>query len=52
MKRPHFLAAKTVLAAVLAGSIITSAHAGIPVIDGGNLTQNVMTANYPKNLSW
>ncbi|CAM5195841.1 Conjugative transfer protein TrbJ OS=Castellaniella defragrans (strain DSM / CCUG 39792 / 65Phen)OX=1437824 GN=BN940_10911 PE=4 SV=1 [Castellaniella denitrificans] len=44
MKRPHFLAAKTALAAVLAGSIITSTHAGIPVIDGGNLTQNVMTA--------
>lgn len=44
MKLARFLAAKTALAAVLAGSIITSAHAGIPVIDGGNLTQNVMTA--------
>lgn len=39
------LAAKTALAAVLAGSIIiTPAQAGIPVIDGGNLVQNVMTA--------
>lgn len=44
MKRVRFLAAKTALAAVLAGSIITSTHAGMPVIDGGNLTQNVMTA--------
>lgn len=44
MKRVRFLAAKTALAAVLAGGIITSTHAGIPVIDGGNLTQNVMTA--------
>ena len=40
-----FLAAKTALAAALAGSIIvTPAQAGIPVIDGGNLVQNVMTA--------
>src|SRR5690606_2798945 len=44
MKPARFLAAKTALAAVLAGSSITSAHAGIPVIDAGNLTQNVMTA--------
>jgi|GEM_PF-3903214 len=44
MKPVRFLAAKTALAAVLAGSITTSAHAGIPVIDAGNLTQNVMTA--------
>lgn len=44
MKHVRFLAAKTALAAALAGSIITPAHAGIPVIDGGNLVQNVMTA--------
>lgn len=44
MKPVRFLAAKTALAAVLAGSIIASAHAGIPVIDAGNLAQNVMTA--------
>lgn len=40
-----FLAAKTALAAVLAGSIvITPVQAGIPVIDGTNLSQNIMTA--------
>jgi P-type conjugative transfer protein TrbJ len=44
MKHVRFLAAKTALAAVLAGSIITPVQAGIPVIDGGNLVQNVMTA--------
>jgi hypothetical protein len=45
MKYVRFLAAKTVLAIALAGSIsITPAHAGIPVIDGGNLVQNIMTA--------
>ena len=45
MKHVRLLAAKTALAAVLAGSnIITPAQAGIPVIDGGNLVQNVMTA--------
>ena len=44
MKRVRFLAAKIPLSAVLAGSIIAATHAGIPVIDGGNLTQNVMTA--------
>ncbi|MFV8826139.1 P-type conjugative transfer protein TrbJ [Thauera sp. WH-2] len=44
MKLVRFLAAKTSLAAILAGSVITSTYAGIPVIDGGNLTQNVMTA--------
>ena len=43
MKHVRLLAAKTALAAVLAGSIITiPAQAGIPVIDGGNLVQNVM----------
>lgn len=44
--RAHSLAAKqTALAVVLtAGLIISPAQAGIPVIDGGNLTQNVMTA--------
>ncbi len=45
MKHLRFLAAKTALAAALAGSIIiTPAQAGIPVIDGGNLVQNVMSA--------
>jgi len=45
MKHVRLLAAKTALAAVLAGSIITiPAQAGIPVIDGGNLVQNVMSA--------
>ena len=39
-----FLAAKTVLAAAIALGAIQGAHAGIPVIDGGNLTQNVLTA--------
>ncbi|MCU3088495.1 conjugal transfer protein TrbJ, partial [Enterobacter hormaechei subsp. steigerwaltii] len=45
MKHVRLLAAKTALAAVLAGSIIIiPAQAGIPVIDGGNLVQNVMSA--------
>ena len=44
MKHVRLLAAKTVLATVLAGSIITPAQAGIPVIDGANLTQNVVSA--------
>lgn len=39
-----FLAAKTVLAAAIALGAIQGAHAGIPVIDGGNLTQNILTA--------
>ena len=46
MKRVRFLAAKkAALAVALAtGILTTSTHAGIPVIDGGNLMQNVMTA--------
>ncbi len=45
MKNHQFLAAKTAIAVVLAGSIIaTPVHAGIPVIDGANLTQTVMSA--------
>ena len=45
MKHVCFLAAKTALAAALAGSIvITPVQAGIPVIDGTNLSQNIMTA--------
>lgn len=45
MKHVRFLAAKTALAVALAGSIvITPAQAGIPVIDGTNLSQNIMTA--------
>lgn len=41
-----FLAAKTVLAASLTFGMgmLQVAHAGIPVIDGGNLTQNVISA--------
>ena len=38
------LAAKTVLVAALSFSAVGPAQAGIPVIDGGNLTQNIMTA--------
>ena len=46
MKHVRLLAAKTALAAVLAGSIIiTPAQAGIPVIDGTNLAQNIMTGS-------
>ncbi|HFI1300720.1 P-type conjugative transfer protein TrbJ [Escherichia coli] len=44
MKHVRLLAAKTALAAALAGSIITPVQAGIPVIDGTNLAQNIMTA--------
>lgn len=46
--KPHLfrdLAAKALLAAtVFFGFGVNAAHAGIPVIDGSNLTQNVMTA--------
>lgn len=45
MKKHRILAAKTAFAVALASGILTSpVQAGIPVIDGGNLTQNVMTA--------
>ncbi|HRO20517.1 MAG TPA: conjugal transfer protein TrbJ, partial [Alcaligenes phenolicus] len=48
MKRIRFLAAKSALAVALATGFITTTitpvQAGIPVIDGGNLVQNVMTA--------
>ncbi|SFF17646.1 P-type conjugative transfer protein TrbJ [Paracidovorax wautersii] len=45
MKHVRFLAAKAALAAASAASIfITPAQAGIPVIDGTNLSQNIMTA--------
>ncbi|TRX76404.1 P-type conjugative transfer protein TrbJ [Pseudomonas mangiferae] len=45
MKHIRILAAKPALAAILVSGIFnTSAHAGIPVIDGTNLSQNVMTA--------
>lgn len=45
MKHVRFLAAKTALAASLLGVIVTTpASAGIPVIDGTNLEQNIMTA--------
>lgn len=46
MRHVRLLAAKTALAAAMAGSIIIvmPAQAGIPVIDGANLTQNVVSA--------
>ena len=46
MRNVRVLAAKTVIASAIAlGSLTTtSVKAGIPVIDAGNLTQNVMTA--------
>ncbi len=45
MKHVRLLAAKAVLAAALAGSfIIMPVQAGIPVIDGANLSQNLLTA--------
>lgn len=45
MKRVRLLAAKSALAVALATGVFTiPAHAGIPVIDGGNLMQNVMSA--------
>ena len=45
-RKPKFLAAKKIaLAVALATGILTiPAQAGIPVIDGGNLVQNVMSA--------
>ena len=45
MKHVRFLAAKTALVLALTiGGASMPAHAGIPVIDGGNLAQNIMTA--------
>lgn len=45
MRKPNNLAAKFLLHLPLLGCLIIPAtHAGIPVIDGGNLTQNVLTA--------
>lgn len=45
MTHVRFLAAKTAIAAAFASCIIiTPAQAGIPVIDGTNLEQNIMTA--------
>ena len=45
MKNVRFLAAKTALAFALVGSLATTpAYAGIPVIDGTNLAQDIMTA--------
>lgn len=38
------VAATLALALTLAGGVSISAHAGIPVIDGGNLTQNILSA--------
>jgi len=43
--KPKFLAAKAALViALAAGGFSMPAHAGIPVIDGTNLAQNIMTA--------
>lgn len=45
MHSPKILAAKIFLPLTLAACLNSSpSHAGIPVIDGGNLTQNVLTA--------
>lgn len=45
MHTPKSLAAKAVFPVALIISLLSvPVHAGIPVIDGGNLTQNVMTA--------
>jgi len=45
MKKVRFLAAKAALAVALVSSLATtSAHAGIPVVDGTNFTQNLVTA--------
>ncbi|WOI48026.1 P-type conjugative transfer protein TrbJ [Acidovorax sp. BLS4] len=45
MNNHRFLAAKIALTVLLAGSIVvTPVQAGIPVIDGANLTQTVMSA--------
>jgi len=38
------VAATLALALTIAGGVSISAHAGIPVIDGGNLTQNILSA--------
>lgn len=44
--RINFLAAKTALVVMVTTSTlsISNVHAGIPVIDGGNLTQNILSA--------
>ncbi|WP_436627462.1 type IV secretion system protein [Bordetella trematum] len=45
MRRIRLLAAKSAMAVAIAtGFITTPAYAGIPVIDGGNLVQNIMSA--------
>ncbi|WP_455737772.1 hypothetical protein [Aquipseudomonas alcaligenes] len=45
MRKPKNLAAKFLILLPLLGCLTTpSTHAGIPVIDGGNLTQNMLTA--------
>ena len=45
MRKPKNLAAKFLLPLPLLCCLITpTTHAGIPVIDGGNLTQNMLTA--------
>ena len=42
--RRKILAAKIVLAVVMTASTLQPLQAGIPVIDGANLTQSIMTA--------
>lgn len=45
MRRIRLLAAKSAMAVAIAtGFITTPTYAGIPVIDGGNLVQNIMSA--------
>lgn len=44
MKQKILAAKKTVAAALVASALSMPAHAGIPVIDGTNLAQNIMTA--------
>ncbi len=42
--KKNFLAAKIVFILGITAGILQSAHAGIPVIDGTNLTQNIISA--------
>jgi P-type conjugative transfer protein TrbJ len=44
IKNMQVLAAKVVVLVATTFGVLTSAHAGIPVIDGANLTQTVATA--------
>jgi P-type conjugative transfer protein TrbJ len=45
MRNKHFLVVKSVLALALAGpGMLLPAHAVVPVIDGANLTQTMVSA--------